>query len=171
MNTTASGDGPKYYFDSNDFPQVQIYFNATDDDGDALGVKLIEVGFSFQKGQQSFRWSKTVTRETAIQSGNQYYITVDLNPIGRDSLGDVDQFTLEYIIISDADALYCDPAKFPVTGILINLNYKAVLDINIVQSIDFFWPIVIIGSVAAVTFVFWFYRRFVSYRKYLSKED
>jgi hypothetical protein len=170
VSVPQSTNGLYYPYDIDDYPQIFLYINATDVDGQDIGVTTISYSMDVQISLQTETFNDQKAAADIQNGTNSYRILIDTKTLGSD----VRSITITKIVVADADAGHCDGSKFQTTIQLSGLQYKIILHQNSIPGIP--WPTIIIfisiiGAIGAVFFGFWFYRRYISYRKYLNKED
>ncbi len=167
-----SANGLLYSYNQGDSPIIYIYINATDADGPAIGITTIGYTIVIQSSTGPSTENEII-KAGEIQNGTNYYI-IEIDTGTLMTQTDIHSISLTALTIADADAGHCDPSKFVTSAELLNLQFTLDFQVNNTPKINLLTIIIalsIVGVIGVAFFGVWFYRRYISYRKYLSKED
>ena len=167
-----SANGLLYSYNQGDSPIIDIYINATDADGPAIGITTIGYTIVIQSSTGPSTENEII-KAGEIQNGTNYYI-IEIDTGTLITQTDIHSISLTALTIADADAGHCDPSKFVTSAELLNLQFTLDFQVNNTPKINLLTIIIalsIVGVIGVAFFGVWFYRRYISYRKYLSKED
>ena len=104
-----------------------------------------------------------------------YKIIIQLDPENRqEGLSKITRFELISVTVADFDFGFCDQIKFPSSVVISNIgiiiNFREEETINEIPT--YVWIIVgVLGGVALISLSVLFYRKFISYKKYMRDDD